>query len=196
MARDEDQNDLPLDQQAARLLITPSALEVLSLDDAIQVVSYMQLRLVPEGTVMMREGETEGSDHMLLVLEGDLTVESRSLHDDEDMVVRIMGPGSLIGELGLLDGAPRSASCVANTDMAVAVLTRTDFLRLIQDEPRVGARLLLAVSKRIADLLREVTHKLKLFAQMNKVLSQELATSNPKGANANAHSMRDRATSG
>jgi CRP/FNR family transcriptional regulator, cyclic AMP receptor protein len=186
MARDEDQNDLPLDQQAARLLITPSALEVLSLDDAIQVVSYMQLRLVPEGTVMMREGETEGSDHMLLVLEGDLTVESRSLHDEEDMVVRIMGPGSLIGELGLLDGAPRSASCVANTDMAVAVLTRTDFLRLIQDEPRVGARLLLAVSKRIADLLREVTHKLKLFAQMNKVLSQELATSNPKGANAGA----------
>jgi CRP/FNR family transcriptional regulator, cyclic AMP receptor protein len=186
MARDEDQNDLPLDQQAARLLITPSALEVLSLDDAIQVVSYMQLRLVPEGTVMMREGETEGSDHMLLVLEGDLTVESRSLHDEEDMVVRIMGPGSLIGELGLLDGAPRSASCVANTDMAVAVLTRTDFLRLIQDEPRVGARLLLAVSKRIADLLREVTHKLKLFAQMNKVLSQELATSNPKGASAGA----------
>ena len=175
-----------LDQQAARLLITPSALEVLSLDDAIQVVSYMQLRLVPEGTVMMREGETEGSDHMLLVLEGDLTVESRSLHDEEDMVVRIMGPGSLIGELGLLDGAPRSASCVANTDMAVAVLTRTDFLRLIQDEPRVGARLLLAVSKRIADLLREVTHKLKLFAQMNKVLSQELATSNPKGASAGA----------
>lgn len=186
MARDEDPNDLPLDQQAARLLITPSALEVLSLEDAIQVVSYMQLRLVPEGTVMMREGETEGSDHMLLVLEGDLTVESRSLHDDEDMVVRIMGPGSLIGELGLLDGAPRSASCVANTDMAVAVLTRTDFLQLIQDEPRVGARLLLAVSKRIADLLREVTHKLKLFAQMNKVLSQELATSNPKGASAGA----------
>jgi CRP/FNR family cyclic AMP-dependent transcriptional regulator len=115
-----------------------------------------------------------------LVLEGDLTVESRSLHDEDDMVVRIMGPGSLIGELGLLDGSPRSASCVANSDMAVAVLNRDDFLRLLQDEPRVGSRLLLAVSKRIADLLREATHKLKLFAQMNKVLSQELTTHNQR----------------
>jgi CRP/FNR family transcriptional regulator, cyclic AMP receptor protein len=172
------EEDDALDGLAARLLITPSALEVLSFEDAIQVVSYMQLRVVPEGTVLMREGETERSDHMLLVLEGDLTVESRSLQDEDDMVVRIMGPGSLIGELGLLDGSPRSASCVANSDMAVAVLNREDFLRLLNDEPRVGARLLLAVSKRIADLLREATHKIKLFAQMNKVLSQELTTHN------------------
>ena len=63
----------------------------------------------------------------------------------------------------------------ANSDMLVAVLSRADFLTLLEDEPAVGARFLLAISKRMADTLRETTRKLKLFAQMNKVLSAELA---------------------
>ena len=38
----------------------------------------------------------------------------------------------------------------------------------------LGSRLLLAISKRMADRLRETTRKLKTFAQMNKALQQEL----------------------
>jgi CRP-like cAMP-binding protein len=57
----------------------------------------------------------------------------------------------------------------------VGVLSRADFLQLLEDDPAVGSRLLLAIAKRMADTLRETTRKLKLFAQMNKVLSEELA---------------------
>lgn len=166
-----------LKERAARLLITPSALEELSLPDAIKVVEYMSPLEIEAGTVFVREGEADASGHMLLVVEGDLSVEKSGLHDGEDkLVVRVMGPGSLIGELSLLDGAPRSASCVATSDMLVALLSRERFLQLLHDEPRVGARLLLAISKRLADHLRETTRKLELFAKMNKVLSEELTT--------------------
>ena len=176
MNADADPSDMALDERAARLLITPAALEELSYEDARQVVAFMQPRLIEAGTVFVREGETEGNDHLLLVLDGDLSVENSSLQDDDDhLVVRLLGPGSLIGEIGLIDGGPRSASCVANTDLLVAVLSRDDFLRLLNEEPRVGARLLMAISKRMAETLRESTRKLKLFAQMNKVLSEELA---------------------
>ena len=169
-------DDMSADERAARLLITPSSLQALSLEDAIKIVAYMQPRLIEAGCEFVREGEAVDNDHMLLVLEGDLSVQNSSLQDDDDdLVVRVLGPGSLIGELGLLDGAPRSASCVANSDMLVAVLSRADFLTLLEDEPAVGARFLLAISKRMADTLRETTRKLKLFAQMNKVLSAELA---------------------
>lgn len=168
-------DEMSADERAARLLITPSALQTLSLEDAIKIVAYMQPRLIEAGCEFVREGEAVDNDHMLLVLEGDVSVQNSSLQDDDDnLVVRVLGPGSLIGELGLLDGAPRSASCVANSDMLVAVLLRADFLALLEDEPAVGARFLLAISKRMADTLRETTRKLKLFAQMNKVLSAEL----------------------
>jgi CRP-like cAMP-binding protein len=85
-----------------------------------------------------------------------------------------MGPGNLIGEMGVLDGSPRSATCTATTEIYAAVLSRTALMRLLKEEPQVGARLLLAISKRMADRLRETTRKLRTFAQMNNVLQQEL----------------------
>jgi CRP-like cAMP-binding protein len=176
MGTDDLHPEMNADERAARLLVTPSALQTLSLDDAVKIVAYMQPRMIEAGCEFVREGESVDNDHMLLVLEGDLSVQNSSLQDDDDhLVVRVMGPGSLIGELGLLDGAPRSASCIANSDMLVGVLSRADFLQLLQDDPAVGSRFLLAITKRMADTLRETTRKLKLFAQMNKVLSEELA---------------------
>ncbi|MNY68457.1 hypothetical protein D3C86_2062220 [compost metagenome] len=54
------------------------------------------------------------------------------------------------------------------------MLSRTALMRLLRDEPRVGARLLLAISKRMADRLRDTTRKLRTFALMNKALQEEL----------------------
>lgn len=169
---------MPLQERAAHLLITPSALVQLSLDEARRVVGYMHPRSVPTGTTFMREGDVHDNDFMLLLLEGDVQIASHDLNPKgSNIVVRILGPGSLIGELGLLDGQPRSANCVALTELQSMVLHRADFMRLIEDDPRLGTRLLLAISARTADRLRELTTKFKLFVQMNKAMSAELAAS-------------------
>lgn len=166
--------ELAPEEVAARLLVTPSALDELNLADAVKIVGYMKPRIIMAGAVFIREGETRQNDYMLLVLDGDISVENEMPGLHENMVVNVMGPGSLIGEMGVLDGAPRSATCTATTDVAVAVLTRSALTKLLKDEPRVAARLLLAISKRMADHLRETTRKLKTFAQMNKALQEEL----------------------
>lgn len=166
--------DVAPEEVAARLLVTSSALDDLTFADAMKVVGYMRPKRIKAGTVFIKEGELKQNDYMLLVLEGDIAVENALPGLQESMVVNVMGPGSLIGEMGVLDGAPRSATCSATTDVAAAVLSRTALMRLMKDEPRVGSRLLLAISKRMADHLRETTRKLKTFAQMNKALQQEL----------------------
>jgi CRP-like cAMP-binding protein len=86
----------------------------------------------------------------------------------------VIGPGNLIGEMGVLDGAPRSATCTAYTDLAAAVLTRAALLRLVREKPAVAAHLMLAVSKRLSDRLRDTTRKLKQFVQINTALQQEI----------------------
>ncbi len=169
-----EQPDLPPEELAARLLVTPSALDELRLTDAKRVVKYMRPQLIEAGTVFIHEGKLTGNDYMVLILEGDISVESELPGNDGSIVVNIMGPGHLIGEMGVLDGSPRSATCTAITDIAAAVLSRSDLRRLLKAEPAVGARLLLAISKRMADRLRETTRKLRTFAQMNKALQQEL----------------------
>jgi CRP-like cAMP-binding protein len=166
--------DMAPEEVAARLLVTASALDELTLADAFKVVAYMRPKRIAAGTVFIHEGEVKQNDYMLLVLEGDIAIENELPGLRESMVVNIIGPGHLIGEMGVLDGSPRSATCTANTQIYAAVLSRTALARLLKDEPRVGAKLLLAISKRMADRLRETTRKLRTFAQMNKALQQEL----------------------
>ncbi len=147
--------------KAARLLVTPSALVELSLADAREVVNFMQPLKVPAGTVFIHEGEVVHTDYLLLVLDGEVTVEHEQTAANDSLVMSVMGPGSLIGEMGLLDGAPRSATCTAATDLAVAMLSRDALQLLIQDRPGVAARFLLSVSKSLSDRLRETNRKLK-----------------------------------
>lgn len=166
--------DMAPEEVAARLLMTASALDDLTLADAFKVVAYMRPKRIASGTVFIHEGEVKQNDYMLLVLEGDIAVESELSGLHETMVVSVMGPGNLIGEMGVLDGSPRSATCTAATEIYAAVLSRTALMRLLKEEPQVGARLLLAISKRMADRLRDTTRKLRTFVQMNNVLQQEL----------------------
>lgn len=167
--------DMAPEEVAARLLMTASALDDLTFDDAHKVVTYMRPKRIAAGTVFIHEGEVKQNDYMLLVLEGDIAVQSELSGLQDAMVVGILGPGNLIGEMGVLDGSPRSATCTATTEIYAAVLSRTALMRLLKDDPPVGARLLLAISKRMADRLREANRKLRIFAQMNSTLQQELA---------------------
>lgn len=165
----------PLLELAAQLLVTPSALVQLSVEEARQVVRYMQPCAIPAGETFMREGDAIDNDFMLLVLEGEVEIESHDPTSEAGgIVVRVIGQGSLIGELGLLDGLARSVNCVALSDLQAMVLLRADFLRLIEEDPRLGTRLLLAMATRTAARLREITTKFKLFVQMNKAMSAEL----------------------
>ena len=174
MTSEFDVSHLPAEEAAAHLLVTPSALADLSLTDAARVVAYMKPKRFKAGTIVIQEGEARYNDYMLLLLSGDIAVENELPGAGDSMVVTIIGPGSLLGEMGVIDGSPRSATCTANTDITVGILTRTALMRLLRDEPGVGARLLLAITKRMSDRLRETTRKLRTFAQMNRVLQQEL----------------------
>src|SRR5687768_15415181 len=110
--------------QAAGMLCAPTALMQLSHDEARAVVSHMRPHRIGEGTTFIREGDTADTGFMLLVLDGEVAVESIVVSRTQPITMSVLGPGALIGEMGLLDGAPRSASCTAMSDLRCAILTR------------------------------------------------------------------------
>lgn len=162
------------EQRAAELLIAPTALLQLSLDEASVVVTYMQPMRIEPGTLFISEGDEADTDFMLLVLEGEVTVESAALVPGEAVTINVLGPGSLIGEIGLVDTAPRSASCTASTEVRCAILSRDDLQRLIESEPAIGAKFVLAISALLATRVRRIEKKLKVYAQLNVAMRQEL----------------------
>jgi CRP/FNR family transcriptional regulator, cyclic AMP receptor protein len=160
--------------EAARLLTMPSALATLSLGEALLVIAYTKRSRFEAGTTVIMQGEHEATDFMFLLLSGDVTIENIVVSRSDPIVVSVLGPGSLVGEMGLLDGAPRSASCVAATEVTAAVLTRDALSCLIRDDPAVGAKLLIAISQRLAARLREGGQKLLAYTQLARTMQDEI----------------------
>ena len=173
---DSTQHPPPVDarENAARLLVTKSALFELNIEDARIVLDYMQPSRVRAGSIFIEEGESVHTDYMVLLLDGDVRVDTGTTTPRDGTVMSVIGPGSLIGEMGIIDGGPRSATCTAATDLQVAVLSRDAFRRLMQENPSVAARLILAVAKRLSDRLRETNRKFKTLSQVSRALQQEL----------------------
>jgi CRP-like cAMP-binding protein len=161
-------------ERAAEMLTANTALMQLSHEEARAVVAYMRPHRIPEGTTFIREGDTQDTDFMLLVLGGEVTIESIVVSRTAPITVSVLGPGSLIGEMGLLDGSPRSASCIAMSDLRCAMLTREGLNQLLNDDPRTAAKLMMAISLRIANRMRESQEKLKLYAQLTQAMNEEI----------------------
>ena len=77
---------LPIQERAAHQLVTPGALVQLSHSDAREVVRYMQPRRIPAGTTIFRAGDATDVDNMLLVIDGDVTVENQASPDRKSVV--------------------------------------------------------------------------------------------------------------
>jgi CRP/FNR family transcriptional regulator, cyclic AMP receptor protein len=186
-ARPEDhpESRLPADRQAvvdvsssaheaARLLRAPTALMQLSEAEALAVVGFMRPKRFKSGTTIIRQGETADTGFMVLVLEGEITVETLIARRVNPVTVTVLGPGSLIGEMALVDGAARSASCTASTDVICAVLTREALEALIAEQPATAAKLMTAVAQRLAERLRDSSHKLQIYSQLVQTMQQEI----------------------
>ncbi|MBC7917713.1 MAG: cyclic nucleotide-binding domain-containing protein [Rhodoferax sp.] len=161
---------------AAELLSAPEALTSLSLDEARVVISFMTPRFYSAGTTFIREGDSGDNGFMALLVEGDVVVERITVSRTDPVTIRVLGPGSLVGEIGLVDNEPRSASCTASSDVWCAVLTREAVEAMIAQQPAVAARLLLGVSANIAERLRDTNRQLKLYARLATAMREELAS--------------------
>ncbi len=159
---------------AASMLIAPTALMQLSPAEALTIVSFMFPQEIPMGTTFIAEGDKSDTGYMALLLEGEVTVESIVVSRHAPLTVTVLGPGSLIGEMGVVDGQARLASCTASTDVRCAILSREALDQLSSDDPRTAAKLMFAVSLRIGQRLRETTEKLRLYAQLVQAMQQEI----------------------
>ncbi len=110
-----------------------------------QVLSELSSRLRPypvsAGVRVVTEGE-EG-DELYIVRAGEATVQRG------DRVVARLGPGSLFGELAVLDPAPRSADVVATVDTDLLILDRTTLLDLMARRPEVAADIITMLVRRL-----------------------------------------------
>jgi CRP-like cAMP-binding protein len=74
-------------------------------------------------------------------------------HDGREV---LLGRGQFFGELGLIDGASRSASVVADGPVTAFKVRREGFLRLLDTQPSVGRGLVESLVERLREAEAEV----------------------------------------
>lgn len=155
--------------QVAELLISQTALTELNRNAAQEVAELLKSEHVAAGTVLIEEGMTS-TGFMALILEGEAIVANAITSSGEAVVLGEIGTGAVFGEMGILDGKPRSATVTAVTDMDIVVLDRPGLRRLIDEMPSVAVSLLSAVMVRVAERLRATNARvLELVAENRKL---------------------------
>jgi CRP/FNR family cyclic AMP-dependent transcriptional regulator len=95
----------------------------------------------PAGQTLARQGEN-GHEFMVIV-EGTARVEISG------QTVATIGPGEFFGEVALLDGGPRTATVVAETDLVAEVIGQREFAGLVEDSPHLAKKLLVGLARRL-----------------------------------------------
>ncbi|HXR26446.1 MAG TPA: MFS transporter [Candidatus Baltobacteraceae bacterium] len=102
------------------------------------------MRLRPEhvaaGTVVIRQGDA--ADRLYFIVDGQCAVAQTAAAGGSAQHLRTMGPDELFGEIGLLTGAPRSATVTATGETDLLMLEGADFLALVGSGPGLTSRLL------------------------------------------------------
>jgi CRP/FNR family transcriptional regulator, cyclic AMP receptor protein len=124
------------------------------LDDAdrVELVDEGRPMSLPAGATLLFEGDL--SDRVVIVLAGTLRVFATAATGRE-VLVTIVGPGELLGEMSALDGQPHSAS-VNTVDPAEVVLVSAGAFRALL---RSNARIATAVALRLTRELRRVVRQ-------------------------------------
>ena len=156
--------------------MTETILGGFSFEDALNVIAYMRPKRIKEGAVFLREGEKDNTNFLVFVLDGEVRAECKMGAGSQTQTLYVVGPGNLLGEVAMFNGGGRTASCIAITEVAVAVMSQDSLAKMMKNKPALASQFLLVVASRMADRIAETTTKLKRFMQLNDVLHKEVYT--------------------
>ncbi len=103
------------------------------------------IRLTKDNVLFWQDDKPDGC---FVLCEGSMKVSVLSEQGDE-ILLCVLGPGDVIGEMGLVDGAPRSATVTALASVELAHLPTCEFDRFAADHPSVYRHLLHIMSTRL-----------------------------------------------
>jgi CRP-like cAMP-binding protein len=140
-------------------------------EPSLQVIARtLRARRFRRGEVLFHEGDP--GDALFIVASGAVKVVVPS-EDGEEAILATLRRGDFLGELALLDGAPRSASAVALESTEALALPRDQFRALVANEPAIRDALLASVA---GELRRLTTHVAELhFLDLTGRLASRLA---------------------
>src|SRR6516164_2831323 len=133
-------------KEACYLLLNCSLFGGLRPDERAEVVALARVRTFNAGETIFAIGSP--GDQMMALLSGTIRISVPS-SDGKELLLAMIQPGEVFGELALLDGKERSADAVAETACMVALLDRRDILSFFDRNPLAWPNLVKVLCQRL-----------------------------------------------
>lgn len=136
-----------------------------------QLAVHASKRSIPRGSVIFAKGD-EGTG-LFGVLAGAVKISLLSA-EGRELVIALIGPGEIFGEIALLDGRPRSADATAQTNCELLAIERRDFLQFLHDHPDAALKIIEELCSRLRRTTDQIEDAifLNLQARLAKTLLQ------------------------
>jgi len=118
---------------------------------------FMAVYRAETAAEIIREGDS--GDFMLMVLEGRVEVHKRDRWNTPQLLASV-DAGRTLGEMSMIDGEPRFATCLAAEPSLIAVLDRESLARIIVEQPLLGAKILMELVLMLSQRLRATSKRL------------------------------------
>lgn len=117
-----------------------------------EMAELTQFRTYPPNHILCREGKYE--DSFYIVAEGSVVISKKMLDEEGQRVLRVGGTGDLVGEVGLIQNAPRSATVRTLTECTMLEMGKKDFETLLSRSPQMA----IAIIRVTLDRMRANDH--------------------------------------
>ena len=131
--------------------------ENLSTGDLEHLVTLARKKDFTNGQMVFTKGDP--ATGMMAVLSGQIRILNYST-DGKEIILRMVNPGEVFGEIALIDGGERTAEARAMGKTTLLLLERNDFLPFLEDNPKLCIQLMNVLCQR----LRATSEQLEDFS--------------------------------
>lgn len=158
-------------------------------DEQESLMNYMSLYELAEGDTLFREGQV--GQYVAFVVEGNMEVLKKSI-TGVDIIITTVGQGYSIGEMSLVDKAPRSATLKARTKTTLAILAQNAFKLILEKHPAMGIKILIGFARFQTENLRKTSNRLNAYTHLLSTICNQKGVK--IGANMDEQLLKDGAS--
>jgi CRP/FNR family cyclic AMP-dependent transcriptional regulator len=115
-------------------------------------------------TVLFSEGDP--GSRCYVITAGEVRI-SKFIRNIGEEALAVLKAGDYFGEMALIDNFPRSAHAIANTDIEVLSIDKTDLDKILIMDRELGYKLFWSFTRTLSKRLRETNEKMAGFLAMS-----------------------------
>ncbi|KAF1011425.1 MAG: Cyclic AMP receptor protein [Pseudomonas fluorescens] len=146
-----------LNTEIRDMLLDCGLFDALLAEDFHVAAGYFNLSSIARDEVIFREGDA--GTFMCILHTGQVAVQKTN-HLGERVTIATLRSGRAFGEMAVLDGERRSATCVAVSDCVLLNLGKDSLEKMLNEAPKIAARIIRAIAVALSRRLRMVDGQL------------------------------------